>query len=293
MSIPDQSDAASGNGRLRRGAVLGKLRWGFCSDPGPVREHNEDYAGAFAPTTPYDAWDRGPLFVVADGMGGHAAGEVASRLAVERLIGSYRDGTPAPPHQAMRHAMRAANEAVLGAAMEPGRRGMGTTLAAVALQGTEVVAAHVGDSRAYLVHGDSCTQLTTDHSRVAEMLRMKLLTPEQAATHPARSQLTRSIGSDPFVKVDIARHPLTRDDVLVLCSDGLWDTVGRQDLIELSAMLVRNELPTSVDCAEALVRLAIDRRSSDNVTAVVVHVTSDAGIPPTASKRVRFRRGRA
>ena len=119
-----------------------------------------------------------------------------------------------------------------------------------------------------------------------------MLTPEQAATHPARSQLTRSIGSDPFVKVDVARHPLTRDDVLVLCSDGLWDTVGRQDLIELSGMLVRNELPTSVDCAEALVRLAIDRRSSDNATAVVVHVTSDAGIAPTSSKRARFRRGR-
>ncbi len=106
-----------------------------------------------------------------------------------------------------------------------GPQGMGTTLLGLVLAGTEAMVAHVGDSRAYLARGETCTQLTNDHSRVGEMLRMRMITAEQAANHPARSQLTRSLGGDPFVQVDLVRQAVVRHDTLVLCTDGLWDVV--------------------------------------------------------------------
>src|SRR5436309_9278649 len=121
------------------------------SEAGDVRPHNEDYAGAYAPTTPDDAWDRGPLFVVCDGLGGHAAGEVASRLATEATIGAWTEGSPGAPNSALRAASRAANVAVYDAALDAGQKGMATTLTALTLAGKEAVLAHVGDSRAYLV----------------------------------------------------------------------------------------------------------------------------------------------
>jgi protein phosphatase len=283
----------SGNGRLHSGAVLSVLAWGLCSDPGPIREHNEDYAAAFALTTPDDAWDHSPVFAVADGMGGHAAGEVASRTAVEALLATWTGGPQSAISPALRSATRAANVAVFDAAMEPGHRGMGTTLTAAALNGHEVAIAHVGDSRAYLVRDDQCDQLTTDHSRVGEMLRMKLITAEQAAVHPARSQLTRSLGGDPTVQVELTRHDLRRGDVLILCSDGLWDVISRSDLVEETELLQAAEVATPAELAARLVTTAVKREATDNVTALVVHVTSDRPIPPAITRRSLFRRNRS
>ncbi len=286
----DPADA--GNGTLRHGAILATFAWGLCSDPGPTREHNEDFAGVYAPGTPDDAWDRGPLFVVADGMGGHAAGEVASRVAVETAIADWTAGTPSAVASGLRTATRAANLAVVDAGFAPGRRGMGTTFTAAVLTGHEVVIGHVGDSRAYVVHRGECTQLTADHSRVGEMVRMKMITPEQAAKHPGRSHLTRSLGGDPFVQVDLVRHAIAEHDVVILCSDGLWDVVGRADLAAEATRLIAGETPTPVDAASRLVEAAIKRDATDNVTAVVVHVTSDRPIPPVVGRRSLFRRNR-
>jgi protein phosphatase len=286
-------DPAAGNGRLRAGAVLAKLAWGLSSDPGGVRDHNEDFAAVHAPTTPDDAWARPPLFAVADGMGGHAAGEIASRTAVESLMAGWA-GAGGAPTSSLRSCLRAAHAAVLDAAQKPGQRGMGTTLTALALNGREAAVGHVGDSRAYLIRDDRCTQLTNDHSRAAEMVRMKLITAEQAVRHPARSQLTRSLGGDPLVQIDVVRHAVQRHDVLVLCSDGLWEMVSRDDLCREAARLVAGAaaVPTPVALAERLTGMAIDREATDNVTAVVVHVTSDLPIPPTVARRSLFRPGR-
>jgi serine/threonine protein phosphatase PrpC len=286
----DDEEQVEGNGRLDTHAVLGKLSWALVSDPGKVRPHNEDFAGAYAPTTPDDSWDRGPLWVLADGMGGHSAGEVASRLAVETLLTQWGKGTPSAPATALRNGVRAANGAVFDAGRENSWRGMGTTLCALTLAGTEAIIANVGDSRAYRVREGECTQLTTDHSRVADMLRMRMITPEQAATHPARSMLTRSLGADLIVQPDLVKEPVRQDDTFVLCSDGVWDVISRADLAEVAGAIGEPALPTPAAAAQHLIEAAIDRGATDNVTVVVVRVTSDRPIPAAGGRRSLFRR---
>ncbi|MGZ4212691.1 MAG: PP2C family protein-serine/threonine phosphatase [Actinomycetota bacterium] len=280
----------TGNGRLAGHAVLVKLSWAMRSDPGALRPTNEDFAGVYAPTIPDDAWDRGALFVVADGLGGHAAGEVASRIAVDTVLARWMEGNPGLPHQMLRAAIRDANAAVYDAAMDVGRRGMGTTVTAMTLSGREAIIAHVGDSRAYLVRGGHCTQLTSDHSRAAEMVRMKLITPEQAATHPNRSMLTRSLGATPSVQIDLVRQGVDDKDVLVLCSDGLWDTVSRAEIADVSGA-IGHAFPTPNEAAEHLIDLALKRGAPDNITVLVVRITSPLPFPPSPAKRSFFRRG--
>ena len=286
------AEAEAGNGRLAVHGILAKLSWALRSEPGDIRPHNEDYGGAFAPTIPDDAWDRGPLFVVCDGLGGHAAGEVASRTAVEAVLGAWTGGAPSAPHKDIRNAARVANAAVFDAALESGRRGMATTLTALTLAGREAVVAHVGDSRAYLVRGGQCTQLTADHSRVGEMLRLGLLTPEQAANHPARSQLSRSVGTEPMVQIDIVKQATGAGDTFVLCSDGLWDVVSRAELAEAAEAVGSADVPTVATAADLLVDLALKRGAPDNVTVLVVRVSSDRPIPPAGGRRSLFGRRR-
>lgn len=288
----DAHDEAGGNGPLASHGVLAKLSWAVRSEAGPVRDENEDFADAFARTTPEDAWDRGPLFVVADGMGGHAAGEVASRVAVEATLGAWKGGRATPAPQALRAAVRSANTAVFDAATEPGRRGMGTTIVAATVAGREAVIGHVGDSRAYVVRKGDCIQLTADHSRVGEMLRMKLLTPEEAAAHPARSQLTRSLGADVGVQVDLTRERVERGDVLLLCTDGLWEVVARTEMAESAPEVDQRGSRLASSAADKLVELALKRGARDNVTALVVLVTSSLPLPFAVGRRF-LRRGRS
>jgi serine/threonine protein phosphatase PrpC len=283
-------DPAAGNGHLIGHGVFAKLSWAMRSDPGEVRPHNEDFCLGYVPTIPDDAWEQGPIFVVADGLGGHAAGEVASRLAGDTMVTAWRKTKAGPPRPTLRDIVRAANAAVYDASLESGRRGMGTTLTALTLAGHEAVVAHVGDSRAYLVRKDVCRQLTADHSRVGEMLRMKLITPEQAATHPARSQLTRSLGGDPTVQVDLVTTDLAQDDTFIVCSDGLWDSVSRQEMTAVAKRIGDDAVPTPVEAADMLVDLALKREAPDNVTVIVVRVTSSRPIPPAGIRRGLFRR---
>jgi protein phosphatase len=293
--VSDEREAsalAGGNGAIAAHAVLGKLTWAARSEVGPVRAANEDFTDAFVSTAPDDSWDRGPLFVVADGMGGHAAGDVASRVAVKAALDSWSSGSAPAPEPGLRAAIRAANTAVYDAATVPGRRGMGTTMVALTLAGRDAFVGHVGDSRAYLVRGSECTQLTPDHSRVGEMVRMKLLTPEEAATHPARSQLTRSVGSDLGVNVDLTRQPIERSDTILLCTDGLWDAVSRAEMAAAVAGAVDEVRRPPTAAVDHLVELALRRGASDNVTALTVTVTSALPIPAAAGRR-RFLRGRS
>jgi protein phosphatase len=248
------------------GAALPEFAWALRSHAGAVRDGNEDFVGAYSPSV---IDDHGPLFVVCDGMGGHAAGEVASRMAVETVLTTWTTASAAPSQQAIRSAIRSANTAVFAASLDAETRGMGTTCTALALSGREGFVGHVGDSRCYLVHHGHCTQLTADHSRVGEMLRMRLITPEQAANHPARSQLTRSLGAAPGVQVDIVRTPLHNGDSFVLCSDGVWDLVSRAEIAQACTLASTDE------AAEQLIALSLERGAPDNVTVLVVHVVAE------------------
>ena len=285
--------AETGNGTFayaRRGELVD---WALSSDPGTQREHNEDFAGAFVPPGLESTWERGPLFIVADGMGGHAAGEVASKVAVERVLNSWVSRPPSAPSQMLRTAVRDANIAVLDTAITGNLQGMGTTIVAAALAGHEAIIAHVGDSRAYLVHGDECTQITADHSRVAEMVRMRMITPEQAAVHPSRSMLTRNLGGEMTVQVDLDTVTLAEQDALVLCTDGLWDLVSRPELAEHIGLLREGKATAANEVCALLVDLALKRGATDNVTCLVARVMTDRPIPGAGAKRSLFRRGRS
>lgn len=250
-------------GTSSAGAESPGVEWALRSHPGRVRDENEDFVGAFAPR---DSAERGAVFVVADGMGGHAAGEVASRIAVETVLQTWVSGSVSRPGPALRAASRSANTAVFAASMDRECRGMGTTLVTLALIGGEAFVTNVGDSRAYHVRGATCSQITSDHSRVGEMLRMRLITPEQAASHPARSQLTRSLGGEPAVQVDLVHKEIAIGDVFVLCSDGLWDLVSMREIAD--AVRAR-----PADASESLIASALDRGAPDNVTVVVVRIS--------------------
>ena len=171
---------------------------------------------------------------------------------------------------------------------DTGRRGMGSTLTALALAGREAVIAHIGDSRAYLVRSGQASQLTADHSRVGEMLRMRLITAEQAARHPARSMLTRSLGTEPMVQIDLVRQAAELGDVFVLCSDGLWDSVARGEIAQLAGGGGEDEARTPAAAAASLIELALKRDAPDNVTVAVIRLLAHG---PAQGRRLFRRRG--
>ncbi|MEE0845978.1 MAG: Stp1/IreP family PP2C-type Ser/Thr phosphatase [Eggerthellaceae bacterium] len=238
--------------RSRRGAIT---EFGSRTDIGCVRDHNEDSL-VVAP----------PLFAVADGMGGHAAGEVASEIATTALA----DQAPKEPDaEALGRAIEAANHAIIEAARNGlGREGMGTTCTAAILKGERLVLAQVGDSRAYLLHQGKLQQLTRDHSLVAMMVEAGQLTPEEARVHPRRSVITRALGTDPATKPDLYELDVETGDRLLLCSDGLSGMVEDRDI---EAIMNRTADPQR--CASQLVNEAIAAGGNDNVTVIVADVT--------------------
>ncbi len=266
--------------------VRSRISWALRSHWGMVRSDNQDFVGVYAPAAHSG---HSPLFVIADGMGGHAAGGVASRLAVETMIEAWLTNPTEPVSQALKNAVRSANADVFGESFEPDQHGMGTTLTALTISLTTGLAyiAHIGDSRAYLVRDRYCSQLTSDHSRVAEMVRAKLLSPAEAAEHPGRSMLTRNLGATPGVNVDVTQTELRVGDVIILCSDGLWDTVTAEELAETAGA------PGPDVSAGMLLDTALARGATDNVSVIVVRITSSLNLPPAElTKSSRSRRAR-
>ena len=243
--------------RTRKGALTS---FGSRTDIGCLRDHNEDSLVV----TP-------PLFAVADGMGGHAAGEVASEIAV-RVLSEL-----APEHpdvEALGRAIEEANRAVIQAAREGrGRQGMGTTMTAAMLEGERLVIAQVGDSRAYLLHQGKLQQLTRDHSLMADMIEAGQLTPEEARTHPQRSVITRALGSDAHLHPDIYEINVETGDRLLICSDGLSGMIF-DDQIENTLRRVQDPQR----CASQLVNEAIAAGGHDNVSVIVADVTGYAEV---------------
>lgn len=232
--------------------------FGSRTDVGCVREHNEDSLSV-AP----------PLYVVCDGMGGHAAGEVASEIAADIIAKRAPRRLDA---EALGRAVEEANLAIIRAAREgAGREGMGTTCTAAMLENERLVIAQVGDSRAYLLHNGKLQQLTRDHSLMADLVEAGQITPEEAKTHPQRSVITRALGSDPRTEPDLYELNVETGDRLLLCSDGLSTM-----LEDLEIEKVMRKVSDPQRCAAVLVNEAIAAGGYDNVTVVVVDVTGFA-----------------
>jgi len=263
-----------------------ELRAGGATDVGLVRAHNEDRFLA----------DEG-LFAVADGVGGHKAGEVASQTAVETLQREFTE----PTTDALIDAVKTANRTVWNLAeTNTDQRGMGTTLTAIALVddgGEERLAVvNVGDSRAYLLQHGELEQLTEDHSLVEQLVREGQLTPEEAQVHPQRSIITRALGLDPEVEVDSWELTPYKGDRLLLCSDGLTNEVSDEQIASTLRTVSDPE-----EAAHQLVQEARDHGGSDNITCVVVDVVDDdnraeeasaalAAEPPPPAERSGTRR---
>jgi serine/threonine protein phosphatase PrpC len=244
------------------------LRIGSATDVGLVRANNQDRLLVAE-----------PLFAVADGMGGHAAGEVASAIAVTALEEAFTDRTP----DGLAAAAKAANRAVWDHAQtDLELRGMGTTLVALALVGEdgaeELAVANVGDSRLYLLSQGDLVQVTADHSLVAELVAEGQIQPEEAEVHPQRHVLTRALGVDADVAVDLLTLDLHRGDRYLLCSDGLSREVSDDQV----ASILRR-LADPGEAARELVSQAREHGGNDNITVVVVDVVDDGDKEALAS----------
>lgn len=241
--------------------------FGSRTEVGHVREHNEDSLIVMP-----------PLFAVADGMGGHEAGEVASEIAINTLA------ELAPAHadaDALARAVVAANLNVIKAPREGiGREGMGTTLTAAILEGERLIIAQVGDSRAYLLHQGSMQQLTRDHSLMADMIEAGQLTEEEARVHPNRSVITRAIGSDPHMQPDLYELNVDSGDRILLCSDGITTILEDRDI---QRVLASTSSPQ--ECADALVQAALDAGGFDNATAIIIDVEGFRAVREKKAKR--------
>lgn len=239
------------------------------TDPGLVRKNNEDA---------FRVDETAGLLVVADGMGGHAAGEVASRMAVDVVhqqvlqglktgkipaLGNFSKDLSDRAHL-LASSLVFANDMIYAVSQDsPEKRGMGTTIVAVLLNGSKFAVAHVGDSRLYVFRNGNLTQITQDHSLVAEQVAKGLLTSEQAEKSEIKNVLTRALGIGPEVEVDVNEADLFPGDVVLLCTDGLnkmaEDSTIREELAKLSD-------PEKI--CDNLVRMAVDRGGRDNVTVV-------------------------
>jgi len=255
-----------------------KLQAVKLTDVGRVRSHNEDYVDFYVPPDARQLERKGAIYLVADGMGGHQAGEVASQGAVELVIGRYYSDTTHDVGTSLVRAFRAANKLIYDQAQaDPAKAGMGTTLVAAVILGRKVYLANVGDSRAYLINKAGIVQITEDHSWVEEQVRAGLLTPEQAVHHPQRNLVTRALGTKPSVDVDLFEGELGRGDFLLMCSDGL---TGRVEDQEITSLVAGHPLE---EAARLLVALANERGGNDNITVLLV---GDADEVPTVAAPV-------
>jgi serine/threonine protein phosphatase PrpC len=239
------------------------------TDRGRVRPNNEDSYGSFEPDDPQMQEKKGSLYIVADGMGGHKGGEVASRLAVESIHSRYSHAGTGDPAASLVDAFQEANQLIFQKSQsDESLTGMGTTCTAMVIRAEFAYFAHVGDSRAYLLRQGRLKQITQDHSLIGEMLRSGLISREDARTHPQRNVITKSLGAQPTVQVDTPSSPFAFEegDVFLLCSDGLTTLVTNEEIAEAL------RAQTSAEACNQLIDLANRRGGTDNVTVQVIAI---------------------
>jgi len=264
---------------------------GQMSSPGVGQRVNQDTVTQCIPRHPALLARKGALFVIADGMRFSPGGEVASRLAARTVLSGYYAHPADDPIQSLQAAVATANHWLrYWSDVRPDLRGMGTTLTAVVVRGQELLIAHVGDSRAYLVRGGSAWLLTRDHTWVADALARGLLTPQEAAHHPWRHTLTRHLGG-PAATPDVRQVTYWPGDRLVLCSDGVSDLLNPSEIAWLASLPPQR-------AARALVATARQRGGRDDASAIVVWLGRPAerrrpSIPATPAARGQRYRGNA
>jgi PPM family protein phosphatase len=238
------------------------------TDVGKVREHNEDSLELFPLSGDL------VLAVVADGLGGHSAGEVASAEAVkmfEKELGKLSPKLSIKERgEQLAMIIGQANEKVYRLAHDKNKlTGMGTTVVSILADEEQFVVAHVGDSRAYFLHRDGLYQMTEDHTFVNFLIKNGQLTEEEAYTHPKRSVLTRAVGTTEEVDVDISDNPWRRDELLLLCSDGLTSMISDREI----GMVLSSESMNLEEKADQLIKLALDAGGTDNISLILLQNT--------------------
>ena len=268
LNIQDLSISAREGSDTKSGSSV-SLAWGARTDVGLLREHNED-----------SFLVKPPLFAVCDGMGGHAAGEVASSIAVETISAHM------PEHAddvLLGTAVETANAAVIeGAVQGVGKPGMGCTASCALVEKGKMAIAHVGDSRIYLLHQGRLVRLTHDHSYVEELVDAGEITADEARLHPSRSVITRALGSDPDMYADHFTLDVVADDRIIVCSDGLSSMVEDSKIEAISCSTA-----TPQAAADKLTSAALAAGGHDNVTVVVIDILDDGTMEKHAHARKR------
>jgi serine/threonine protein phosphatase PrpC len=241
------------------------------TDIGRVRDLNEDSIGLVVTKS------GAVIAIVADGMGGHQAGDVASREAVtmieQVLCAQPLDISTDEKSDLLLHAVGKANEKIYGLATRNSQyQGMGTTVIAAIIDEREVVLAHVGDSRAYVLHKGGLYQLTEDHSYVNLLQKNNLITPEEAANHPQRNMIVRAVGTSEEVEVDLINTPWSPGDLLLICSDGLTTMVSEREI----GLVLSSTTMTLDEKADQLLQMALDAGGTDNISLILVRHTGKA-----------------
>ena len=235
-----------------------KARVHGLTDVGRRRENNQDQLLVD---------EQRDVYAIADGMGGHAAGEVASSIAIQALAETIKDASEEEANQFLVDAFQEGNRRICESVLARGEwRGMGTTIVALVRRDDRVIIGHVGDSRSYVLRDGALVQLTDDHSWVAEQVRMGLLTNEEAHKHPMRNIVTRAMGNRLELEVDVSERPIHPGDVFLLCSDGLNSMLGDE---QISEILSRHQ-DDPVEACRALIDAANEHGGDDNITVIVL-----------------------
>ena len=251
-------------------AIMLDLEFAARTDVGRVRDHNEDYLGHASPATPAQVRTHGWLFALADGVGGQEQGEVASKTAIDSMLGGFLKSKDGESHSSvLQRLVQQANTAVFEAAVTGGRgaAGMATTVVACTLRYDRVTVAHVGDSRCYLIRNGKAAQITRDHTIASEQVRLGIVTAQEAAEGETSHILSRSLGTELVANIDCNDHQIFAGDVLLLCSDGLHGLVEASEMAAICGH--GQELQPA---AEKLVALANDRGGGDNISVQLIRI---------------------
>ena len=233
---------------------------------GKVRKENEDSLRFCIPDDEFTPIV-GHLYGIADGMGGYALGNMASSLALEIFFATFYDSDGANQFQKIKTGIQNANLSVYQTAQKLSVGRMGTTITVANIYGKNLYIGHVGDTRAYLIRNNKATCLTNDHTRVGELVRMKLLSPDKVRTHNQRSVLEKCLGFNLFVQPDVFKVPVQNNDVIILCSDGVWSVIEDEEFAKMTAANTNPE-----NLSREIVELALERDHDDNLSTAAIYL---------------------